>query len=74
MDEGWKTLTAVFNFGILKKFKLHTVELYFGVSEQIKPLQPICQAAEFKFESKFEPLPTSAGHLAIAIREDNRRI
>ena len=32
------------------------IELYFGVSEQIKPLQPIGQAAEFKFESKFEPL------------------
>ena len=41
------------------------MELYFGVSEQIKPLQPIGQAAEFKFESKFEPLPISAGHLAI---------
>ena len=39
------------------------IELYFGVSEQTKPLQPIGQAAEFKFESKFEPLPTSAGHL-----------
>ena len=33
------------------------IELHFGVSEQIKPLQPIGQAAEFKFESKFEPLP-----------------
>ena len=41
------------------------IELYFGASEQIKPLQPIGQAAKFKFESKFEPLPTSAGHLAI---------
>ena len=29
------------------------IELYFGVSEQIKLLQPIGQAAEFKFESKF---------------------
>ena len=40
------------------------IEIYFGVSEQIKPLQPIGQAEELKFESKFEPLPTSAGHLA----------
>ena len=32
------------------------IELYFGVSEQIKPLQPIDQEAEFKFESKFKPL------------------
>ena len=32
------------------------IELYSGVLEQIIPLQPICQAAEFKLESKFEPL------------------
>ena len=32
------------------------IELYFGVSEQIKPLQPTGQAAEFKFETKFEAL------------------
>ena len=49
------------------------VELYFGVSEQKKPLQPIGQAAEFKFESKFEPLPTSAGHLAITPEGYSRR-
>ena len=49
------------------------IELYFGVSEQIKPLQPIGQAAEFKFESKFEPLPTSAGHLAITPEGYSRR-
>ena len=33
------------------------IELYSGVSEQIKSLQPIGPAAEFKFESKLEPLP-----------------
>ena len=49
------------------------IELHFGVSEQIKPLQPIGQAAEFKFESKFEPLPTSAGHLAITPEGYSRR-
>ena len=49
------------------------IELYFGVSEQIKPLQPIGQAAEFKFESKFKPLPTSAGHLAITPEGYSRR-
>ena len=38
----------------LKK-KLHTV--YAVISEAIKPLQLVGQAAEFKFESKFEPLP-----------------
>ena len=35
-------------------FKLHTV--YAVVSGAIKPLQLVGQAAEFKFESKFEPL------------------
>ena len=49
------------------------IELYFGVSEQIKPLQPIGQAEEFKFESKFEPLPTSASHLAITPEGYSRR-
>ena len=48
------------------------IELYFGVSEQIKPLQPVGQAAEFKFESKFKPLP-SAGHLAITPEGYSRR-
>ena len=55
----------------LKEFKLHTV--YFGTSEQIKPLQPVGQAAEFKFESKFEPLPVIWQSLPKAIPEDNRR-
>ena len=47
------------------------IELYFGVSEQIKPLQPIGQAAEFKFESKFEPLPFIWQSLPKAVPEDN---
>ena len=55
----------------LKEFKLHTV--YFGTSEQIKPLQPVGQAAEFKFESKFEPLQVIWQSLPKAIPEDNRR-
>ena len=33
--------------------------------EQINSLQPVGQAAEFKFDSKFEPLPDSASYLAI---------
>ena len=71
VDEGWYLLTAVLNFkfGVLNlktnSNSTQFIELYFGVSEQLKPLQPIGQTAEFKFESKFEPLPTSAGHLAI---------
>ena len=39
----------------------------------MKSLQPIGQATEFKFESKFEPLPTSAGHLAITPEGYSRR-
>ena len=39
----------------------------------IKPLQPIGPVVEFKFESKFEPLLTSAGHLAITPESCSRR-
>ena len=35
--------------------KLHTICAV--ISEAIKPLQPVGQEAQFKFESKFEPLP-----------------
>ena len=49
-DEGWNQFTAVLNLGI----ELYTV--YSGISEH--------QAAEFKFESKFEPLHV-IWHLAI---------
>ena len=38
----------------LKEFKLHTV--YAVISEAMKPLQLVGHAAEFKFESKLEPL------------------
>ena len=38
----------------LKEFKLHPV--YAVVSKAIKPWQLVGQAAEFKLESKFEPL------------------
>ena len=49
------------------------IELYFGVSEQIHPPQPIGQAAELKFESKFKSLPTSACRLAITPEDYSRR-
>ena len=52
--EGWYRLTSVLKFGVLKSTQF--IQLYFGISEQIKPLQRIGQVAEFKFESKFEPL------------------
>ena len=66
-------------------FKKH----YLGVSRNLQialrvwPTRPkiskwryadsIGQAAEFKFESKFKPLPTSAGHLAITPEGYSRR-
>ena len=50
---------------------VHTVNS--GISEQINPLQPVGQAAEFKFESKFQPLPMIWQLLPKAIPEDNRR-
>ena len=48
------------------------IELCSGVSEQIKPLHPIGQAAEFTFESKFEPLPIIWQSLPKAIPRDIR--
>ena len=60
-----------------KEFKLHTV--YFGTLEHIKPSQLVGQAAEFRFESKFKPLPVIWQSLSGWIRvpkafpEDNRR-
>ena len=45
-----------------------------GISEQIKPLQPVGQAAEIKFESKCQPLPVIWQSLQKAIPENNRRI
>ena len=75
VDEVWNTLTTVLNFGRSKKNSNSTqfIEFYFGVSEQIKPLQPIGQAAEFKFESKFKPLQVIWQSLPKAVPEDNRR-
>ena len=43
-----------------KEFKLHTV--YFGTLEHIKPLQLVGQAAEFRFESKFNLCLSSDNH------------
>ena len=49
------------------------IELYSWVSEQLKPLQPVGQAAEFKFDSKLEPLPViwQSTWLPKAIPEDS---
>ena len=64
MDIDWTRLEgeAVLGMGLRKvsslgsnlAFKLHTV--YAVISEAIKPLQLVGQAAELKFESKLEPL------------------
>ena len=50
-----------------------TYKGFSGISEQIKPLQLVGTAAEFKFESKFEPLPVIWQSLPKAIPESNRR-
>ena len=64
----------------LKEFKLHTV--YSGISELINHLQLVDQAAEFKFESawpdfkfesKFKPLPSIWQSLPKAIPEGRNR-
>ena len=54
-----------------QEFKLYTD--YSGILEQVNPLQPVGQAAEFKFKSKFEPLPVIWQSLPKAIPEDNHK-
>ena len=54
--------------------KIQTQHRLFWVFRADKPLQPIGQAAEFKFESKFKPLQVIWQSLPKATPEDNRRI
>ena len=51
----------------------YTVTVNSRISEQIKPLELVGQAAEFKFESKFEPLPVTWQSLLKAIPVDHWR-
>ena len=64
---GWGYAHSCTQFWPSKKSWTSTqlIELYFGVSEQIKPQQPIGQAAEF------QPVPISWQSLPKAIREHN---
>ena len=78
VGEGWYQLTAVLSTHscpqILKRIQTpHSLLNYSGFSEQIQRLQPIGQAAEFKFESKFKPLQVIWQSLPKAVPEDNRR-
>ena len=52
---GKKNISLDSNLASVADLKLHTV--YAVISEAIKPLKLVGQVAEFKFESKFEPLP-----------------
>ena len=63
LDSTSASLTDLF------KFKLHTN--YSGISVQIKTLQIVGQAAEFKFESKYEHLPVIWQSLLKVIPEDD---
>ena len=74
VDEGWYRLSTVLNFGIFNGPKrIQTPHSLFrdcgGTEEQIKPWQPVDKAAEFKLESKFDPLH----HLAITPEGYSRR-
>ena len=51
----------------------HSLFWDFGADKTSTRLQPVGQAAEFKFESKFEPLPPAAVHLAINPKGYSRR-
>ena len=53
--------------------RIQTPHSLFGASEQKKPSQPVGQAAELKFESKFEPLLVIWQSLPKTVPEDNRR-
>ena len=53
--------------------RIQTPHSLFRDLEQIKPFQLVGQAAEFKFESKIEPLPVIWQSLPKAIPEDNRK-
>ena len=64
-------LSSISAFSTKKKFKLHTI--HSGISDQMKPLKLVGQAAEIKSESKFEPLQVIWISLPKAIPEDNRR-
>ena len=46
---------------------------YFVDLEEMKPLQLVGQAAEFRFESKFEPLQIVWSSLSEAVPAGNRR-
>ena len=74
-DRGWNQLKlssiAPFSMDLKRIQTPHT--LYSGISEQVKPLQLFGQAAELKFESKFEPLLVIWQSLPKAIPEDDRR-
>ena len=58
-------------FCIFDRSELRTV--YYGISKQIQHLQLVSQAAEFKFEPKFEPLQVIWQSFPKIIPENNRR-
>ena len=64
VDKDWYQLTAVLNFGVLKRIWNPHSLLNFILG---------FQAAEFKFESEFEPLQVIWQSFPKAIREYNRR-
>ena len=76
--EPWESHFAWLKFGFSNGFKKNSNSTQFMLwfwrqREAIKPLQLVGQAAEFKFESKFEPLPVIWQSLQEAVPEDNRR-
>ena len=61
-------LSSILAFSTDQKIKLHTIN--FGIFEHINALQPVGQAADFEFESKFEPLSVIWQSLHKASPED----
>ena len=75
LDKSWYRLTAVINFCVFNRQKKNSTQhrLFWGFRAD-KPFESTGQAAEFKIESKFEPLQVIWQALLKAIPEDNQRL
>ena len=66
-------LSSISVFSTDLKSTQHSLFWDFSAAEQLKPLQPVGQAAEFNFESKSKSLQVICKSLPKAIPEDNQR-
>ena len=76
VDEGWYRLTTVLNFGIFNRpvKRIQTPHRLFRHIRADKTLTTSWSGAEFKFESKFKPLPIIWQLLPKAIPEEQSKV